>query len=138
MFQVVDQSNIDDDREVTLLDMNLNFYNENNEFKENEKVVIQAFLLILSVPKRSRWWRPEYGSVNLIDLLFEPFDKKTADDIADAIQITSNSYANGNNQLQIKRISVSLTEQQAYLVELQCTIDNVPTPPIVFGLKKLN
>lgn len=126
--------------EFLLSDVNLKFLQSNSEFVYDAQVAIQSFLILLGTPRKSRWWRPEYGAIRLEGLLFEPFDNQTADEIMQAIQVTQEADANGNTGVVIDQLNVSLDyTTSTYRVNLRIDIPRLglKSLPVDFGLRTL-
>lgn len=138
MFKTIKSDAVTERTPFSVLDMNADFYNTNDEYKSGVDVIIQSFMMSLSVRKRTRWWRPEFGVVRLYELLFEPYDSETADELATVIQMMGDSVSNGNNSLTVSRVHVRMSEQQVYHVTMTLEIDGFDSvPPVTFGLAKL-
>ncbi len=119
-------------------DINLEFGNSDSEFVLDAKAVIQAFLILLSVPRNSRWWRPEYGVPRLMDLLFEPFDINTADQIVSVIQLIA-EQAQQVIGLVIESSDIKMDyNTSTYVVLMTISIPRleIQGEPISFGLRK--
>lgn len=122
----------------TLNDVNLRFGQQIDEFVYDQEVFVQSFLILLSVPKKSRWFRPEYGIYRLNALLFEPFDEITADQIKSAIDGINDMTSNGYLGVTVQDIVIAMDEPTStYVVEAVLNILPLGTQrEIRFGLKK--
>ena len=128
------------DFEITFKDVNAQFAVQQSEFVYEEDAAIQAFLILLSTPKGSRWWRPEYGTRRLLELLFEPFDDQTAEQLASVIQMTSDSNANGYSGVVINKVDIQMDYgTSTYVVNLNIDIPalRVKGKAVSFGLRNL-
>lgn len=128
------------DFEITFKDVNAQFAVQQSEFVYEEDAAIQAFLILLSTPKGSRWWRPEYGTRRLLELLFEPFDDQTAEQLASVIQMTSDSNANGYSGVVINKVDIQMDYgSSTYVVNLNIDIPalRVKGKAVSFGLRNL-
>lgn len=128
------------DFEITFKDVNAQFATQQSEFVYEEDAAIQAFLILLSTPKGSRWWRPEYGTRRLLELLFEPFDDQTAEQLASVIQMTSDSNANGYSGVVINKVDIQMDyDSSTYVVNLNIDIPalRVKGKAVSFGLRNL-
>lgn len=128
------------DFEITFKDVNAQFATQQSEFVYEEDAAIQAFLILLSTPKGSRWWRPEYGTRRLLELLFEPFDDQTAEQLASVIQMTSDSNANGYSGVVINKVDIQMDyASSTYVVNLDIDIPalRVKGKAVSFGLRNL-
>ena len=128
------------DFEITFKDVNAQFATQQSEFVYEEDAAIQAFLILLSTPKGSRWWRPEYGTRRLLELLFEPFDDQTAEQLASVIQMTSDSNANGYSGVVINKVDIQMDYgSSTYVVNLDIDIPalRVKGKAVSFGLRNL-
>ena len=121
-------------------DINLKFKSTGIEYVYDAEVAIQSFLVLLGTPKKSRWWRPEYGAIRLESLLFEPFDEQTADEIIQAIQVTNEVSSNGNTGVFVDGIDIQLDyATSSYRVYMVVDIPRLglKSLPVEFGLQKL-
>lgn len=125
---------------ITYSDINLKFSKEPKEILYDIDAVIQAYLVLLSCRKRKRWWRPEWGTYRLEDLLFEPFDTETADAIAETIRTSIEISANGNTRLEFSAEGISVVPDantSTYIVEFTLTVPSLDQSKLVrIGLKR--
>lgn len=134
--EMLAESNIKAD--YVFKDVNMNFGQSDSEFVYDAQAVIQAFLILLSVPRNSRWWRPEYGVPRLLDLLFEPFDMNTADQIVSVIQLIA-EQAQQVIGLVIDSSDIKMdyaTSTYVVLMEISIPRLEIKGEPISFGLQK--
>lgn len=134
--EMLAESNIKAD--YVFKDVNIEFGNSDSEFVFDAKAAIQAFLVLLSVPRLSRWWRPEYGVPRLLDLLFEPFDMNTADQIVSIIQLIA-EQAQQTIGIIIESSDILMDySTSTYVVQMNISIPSleIEGEPVSFGLKK--
>lgn len=109
---------------------------QNTEIVTGISEAMQRYILVLSTPKRSRWKRPFFGC-NLQNLLFEPFDQETADniksEIVDCTQDAENDIADIKPTVEV----VMDWDNTQYFVNLTIKVANRGTTSTTFNLRKL-
>lgn len=121
-------------------DVNIDIGKKGDEFVYDGEAEIQQFLLLLSTPRGSRWWRPEWGVRRLMDLLFEPFDTITRDEILTVIQTAADRTSSGDLGVYIDTIDIGMDYgTSTYVCELKVNIPRleVTGKKVSFGLQKL-
>ena len=97
---------------------------------------MQRYILVLSTAKGSRWKRPFFGC-KLQNLLFEPFDQETADNIkSEIVDCTQDA----DNDLRDIRPTVEVImdwDNTQYFVNLKIDVVNRGSTSTSFNLRKL-
>lgn len=109
---------------ITYSDINVFADIENTDVVLNSNSVQQSVLLILATPKRSRWWRPDFGS-NVSAILFEPMDEVTEQNLKYAIVDALRDPANNEWRVAMDDVQIIADKTNSqYYVKMQV---NIPT-----------
>lgn len=122
----------------TYSDIALNADSQTDDEVRDRQSIIQSVWLIIGTPKRSRWWRPNFGT-DLETLLFQPLDTITAGRIKTTIRdgLTGNQ---GDSRIILRKsIVIPDLDNQLFYVELFIDVPSLGlvNDKITFGLQSL-
>ena len=128
-------------KQLTYTYSDINLYTNtkpNDEVRDIESVK-QSLWLIIGTPKRSRWFRPNFGT-SIERLLFDPLDYTTATRIRAELTNALGNARTGDRRIVVSEIKVIPdTENQHFFVRLVVTVPslNIKKENIEFGLRRL-
>jgi phage baseplate assembly protein W len=123
----------------TYSDVNLYTNSKPNDEVRDIDSVKQSLWMIIGTPKRSRWFRPNFGTA-IESLLFDPLDYTTATRIRSELTNALGNARTGDRRIVVSEIQVIPdTENQHFFVKLVVTVPslNIKKENIEFGLRSL-
>ena len=102
----------------------------NGDFSQcyDENAINQSLFTLLNTRKGERFFNPEYGS-DIYKYLYEPFDERTGNSIAEEIQFVINRYE--GTRITITDINIELMENQQYNISVMYSINSTTLTGVV-------